>query len=165
MIGISMGGIETWLAAAADDRVKVAVPAIAVQSFRWSLENDRWQGRANTIQAAHEAAAKDLGEPRSTPRSAAPSGTRSSPASSTTFDCPSLLRLFAGRAAADRQRRARPELPDRGGTLAIDSAREAFRAAGAEDRLKVIIAEGVAHKVTDEQNAAILDWCESWLRP
>jgi cephalosporin-C deacetylase-like acetyl esterase len=48
MIGFSMGGIQTWLAAAADERVKVIVPAIAVQSFRWSLENDRWQARANT---------------------------------------------------------------------------------------------------------------------
>ena len=63
MIGFSMGGIETWLAASVDERVKVAVPAIGVQSFRWCLDNDRWQGRANTIKAAHEAAAKDLGEP------------------------------------------------------------------------------------------------------
>jgi hypothetical protein len=44
MIGISMGGIQTWLAASVDERVKVLVPAIAVQSFRWSLENDKWQG-------------------------------------------------------------------------------------------------------------------------
>src|SRR5262249_25669398 len=62
MMGISMGGIETWLAASVDERIAVAVPAISVQSFRWSLDNDRWQGRANTIKAAHEAAAKDLGE-------------------------------------------------------------------------------------------------------
>jgi dienelactone hydrolase len=32
MIGFSMGGIQTWLAAAVDERVKVAVPAISVQS-------------------------------------------------------------------------------------------------------------------------------------
>jgi acetyl esterase/lipase len=63
MVGISMGGIQTWLAGAADVRVRVAVPAIAVQSFRWSLDHDRWQGRANTIREAHEAAAADLGEP------------------------------------------------------------------------------------------------------
>src|SRR5262249_53298026 len=36
MIGFSMGGIETWLAAATDPRIRVAVPAIGVQSFRWS---------------------------------------------------------------------------------------------------------------------------------
>jgi acetyl esterase/lipase len=49
MIGFSMGGIETWLAASVDERVRVAVPAISVQSFRWSLENEHWQGRAGTI--------------------------------------------------------------------------------------------------------------------
>src|SRR5205085_2037768 len=59
MIGFSMGGIETWLAASVDERIKVAVPAIGVQSFRWSLENDRWQGRARTIQAANDAGASD----------------------------------------------------------------------------------------------------------
>src|SRR5207253_978565 len=62
MIGFSMGGIEAWLAASVDERIKVTVPAIAMQSFRWSLENERWQGRANTIRAAHQAAAADLGE-------------------------------------------------------------------------------------------------------
>src|SRR5262249_34074634 len=62
MVGISMGGIETWLAAATDERIAAAVPLIGVQSLRWSLENEKWQGRANTIRAAHEAAAADLGE-------------------------------------------------------------------------------------------------------
>ena len=56
IIGFSMGGIETWLAASVDDRVKVVVPAISIQSFRWSLDNDAWQGRAKTIKAAHDAA-------------------------------------------------------------------------------------------------------------
>src|SRR5262249_34156630 len=60
MLGISMGGIETWLAAATDERIAVAVPLIGVQSLKWSLDNEKWQGRANTIKAAHEAAAIDL---------------------------------------------------------------------------------------------------------
>src|SRR5207248_93624 len=62
MLGISMGGIETWLAAATDERIAVAVPLIGVQSLRWSLENDKWQGRAATIKSAHESAAADMGE-------------------------------------------------------------------------------------------------------
>jgi dienelactone hydrolase len=64
MMGISMGGIETWMAASVDTRIKVAVPVIAAQSFKWSLENDRWQGRAKTIWAAHEQAAKDRADTR-----------------------------------------------------------------------------------------------------
>ena len=84
MIGFSMGGIQTWLAASVDERIKVAVPAIAVQSFRWSLENEKWQGRANTIKAAHNAAATDLGESAVNQKvCVGRCGTRSFPASST----------------------------------------------------------------------------------
>ncbi len=40
LMGISKGGIETYLAAAADPRIAVAVPFIGVQSFRWALDHD-----------------------------------------------------------------------------------------------------------------------------
>src|SRR4051812_22376878 len=59
LIGFSKGGIETYLAAAADPRIAVAVPCIGVQSFRWARENDSWQSRIGTVQAAFGAAAKD----------------------------------------------------------------------------------------------------------
>jgi len=45
MIGVSMGGQETWITAALDPRVKVAVPVIGVNSFRWTVEHDRWRAR------------------------------------------------------------------------------------------------------------------------
>jgi len=35
LTGISKGGIETYLASAADPRIAAAVPCIGVQSFRW----------------------------------------------------------------------------------------------------------------------------------
>ena len=50
MIGFSKGGMETYLAAAVDSRVKVAVPCIGVQSFAWALDHDTWQSRAGTFQ-------------------------------------------------------------------------------------------------------------------
>src|SRR3989449_4395410 len=58
MIGFSMGGIQTWLAASVDERIKVAVPAIGVQSFRWSLENGQWQGPGQTLPAPPPGAAQ-----------------------------------------------------------------------------------------------------------
>ena len=61
MIGFSKGGMETYLTAAIDPRVAVAVPCIGVQSFRWALENDAWQSRVETFQVALNAAAKDAG--------------------------------------------------------------------------------------------------------
>ena len=50
--------METYLAAAADPRIAVAIPCISVQSFRWALENNAWQARVGTIQFAVEAAAR-----------------------------------------------------------------------------------------------------------
>jgi dienelactone hydrolase len=63
LIGISKGGIETYLAAAVDKRIAVAVPVIGVQSFHWALEHDAWHSRISTIQIA-DAAAKESQSPR-----------------------------------------------------------------------------------------------------
>lgn len=165
VIGISMGGIQTWLAAAADDRVKLAVPAIAVQSFRWSLENGRWQGRANTIRAAHEAAAGDLGKSQVDAEVCRALWDKVIPGVLGPFDCPSMLRLFAGRALYIANGDEDPNCPVDGAKLAIASARAAFKEAGADAKLRVSIAQGVGHKVTDEQTKAILDFCVEQLRP
>ncbi|MBC7366952.1 MAG: acetylxylan esterase, partial [Undibacterium sp.] len=40
LFGISKGGIETYLTAAVDSRIAAAVPCIAVESFRWAVENN-----------------------------------------------------------------------------------------------------------------------------
>jgi len=60
--GISLGGMEAWLMAAADERVAAVAPAIGVQSFRYALENELWHDRVGTIKAVFEAAAKDMGK-------------------------------------------------------------------------------------------------------
>jgi dienelactone hydrolase len=164
MIGISMGGIQTWLAATVDERVKVIVPAIAVQSFRWSLENDQWQGRANTIRAAHEAAAKDLGEPAVNQKVCRALWNKVIPGMLDQFDCPSMLRLAAGRPMLILNGELDPNCPVEGAKLAVREATEAYRQAGAADKLKVMIAPGVRHQVTAEQRQAALDWFEKWLK-
>jgi dienelactone hydrolase len=162
MIGFSMGGIQTWLAAAADPRVQVAVPAIAVQSFRWSLENDQWQGRANTIKLAHETAAKDLGEPAVNQKVCRALWTRIIPGILDEFDCPSMLRLFAGRPLLILSGMRDGNCPYPGAKLAIASAEQAYASAGASDRLRVIV-EDVGHTVTPAQRQAALDWFDRWL--
>src|SRR5262249_53201077 len=96
-LGISMGGIETWLAAAADERFQVGVPAISGRDFLWSLDNDKWQARANTIRVAHETAAKDLGEEKVNAKVCRALWEKVIPGILDQFDCPSMIRLFAGR--------------------------------------------------------------------
>jgi dienelactone hydrolase len=164
MIGFSMGGIETWLAASVDRRVAVAVPAIGVQSFRWSLEHDRWQGRANTIKAAHVAAAEDLGEPKVNQRVCRELWNKVIPGMLDQFDCPSMLRLFAGRPLLILNGEKDPNCPLEGAQLAFKEAEKAFAAANCPEKLKIMVAQGVGHSVTKEQAAEAMQWFEKWLK-
>lgn len=165
MLGISMGGIQTWLAASVDERVAVAAPLIGVQSFRWSLEHDRWQGRANTIKSAHEAAAKDLGESAVNRRVCRELWNKVIPGILDDFDCPNLIRLFAGRPLFVANGENDPNCPIEGAKLAFAAAEEAFTNAGCRDKLDIRVAAGVAHRVTDEHRKAAVEFCVKWLKP
>jgi hypothetical protein len=167
MLGVSMGGIQTWLAASVDDRVTVAAPLIAVQSFRWSLENDGWQGRANTVKSAHEAAAKDLGEPAVNRRVCRELWSKVLPGILGDFDCPNLLPLFAAgspRALFIANGELDPNCPVEGARIAIAAAESAYRKAGAGERLVVRVNAGVGHKVTDEDRKAAVEFGVKWLK-
>jgi dienelactone hydrolase len=163
MIGTSMGGIETWLAASVDERVAVMVPMIGVQSFRWSLENDKWQGRANTIKAAHEAAAKDLGEEKVNQKVCRELWSKVIPGILDQFDCPSMLRLCAGRPLLILNGELDPNCPLEGAKIAFASAEAAYKETKAEDKLKIMVAMDSGHRVTKEHREAALDWLEKWL--
>lgn len=163
MLGISMGGIQTWLAASVDDRVAVAAPLIGVQSFGWSLENDRWQGRARTIQATHDAAAKDLGEPEVNRRVCRELWGKVIPGITSDFDCPNLIRLFAPRPLFIANGADDPNCPAEGARLAILAARDEYVKAGAAQRFEAHVAEGVGHTVTPAHHAAAVAFCVRWL--
>jgi dienelactone hydrolase len=167
MMGISMGGIQTWLAASVDDRVSVAAPLIGVQCFKWSLENDKWQGRANTIKAAHETAAKELGEPAVNKKVCRELWSKVIPGILDDFDCPNLLPLFASgktRALFIANGDQDPNCPVEGAKIAIKAVEDAYEKAGAKDRLVVRVNKGVAHKVTDDDRKECIAFCVKWLK-
>jgi dienelactone hydrolase len=164
VIGFSMGGIETWLSAV-DERIAVAVPAIGVQSFRWSLDHNAWQGRAKTIGLAHQAAADDLGAKQVNADVCRALWNKVIPGILDKFDCPSMLRLYAGRPLLILNGALDPNCPLQGAEIAFAEARKTYDQAGASERLKIMVAEGVAHKVTDEQHDAAVEWLVRWLKP
>ncbi len=159
-----MGGIETWLAASVDSRIAVAAPLIGVQSFRWSLDNDLWQGRANTIRATSEAAAKDLGEPAVNQRVCRELWNKVIPGILDDYDCPNLIRLFAGRSLFIANGERDPNCPIEGAKLAITAVEDGFAKVGAKDKLVVRINADVAHKVTEDDRKACLAFCVKWLK-
>ena len=163
MMGISKGGIETWMAAAVDTRIKVAVPVIAAQSFKWSLENNRWQGRAKTIWSAHVQAAKDLGDTGVNKENVQALWNKLLPGIIDKFDCPSMIRLFAPRPLLLLNTENDQNCPLPGARLAFDAATKAYQSANALEKLKIDVAPNEPHRYTPEHVELTIEWFKKWL--
>ena len=79
------------------------------------------------------------------------------------FDCPSMIRLFAGRPLLIVSGELDPNCPLEGARIAFAAAEQAYKEAGASDHLQIDVAPGVGHQVTSQQEKLILDWLERWL--
>ncbi|MGV3723818.1 MAG: alpha/beta hydrolase family protein [Actinomycetota bacterium] len=165
MIGISMGGMNTWLTAAADPRVKVAVPCIGVTSFGYQLEKSQHGPRCATLPRFHQAVAKSLGEPTVTARVARKAWSKVLPGIADRFDCPRMLEAIAPRPLLILNGEDDDRCPLEGVRQCYAAANAAYKKAGAADRLKLIVAPDTGHRVTDAQQTAALDWFVRWLRP
>jgi len=163
MGGISMGGIETWMAAATDTRIKVVVLDVAVQSFQWSLENDRWQGRAHTIQEAHLQAAKDLGDTALNKRNVKALWDKLVPGITGEFDCPSMIRLLAPRPLLVLSTEKDQNCPLPGAKIAFAAATTAYNAQQAGNQLQMDIAPNLPHGTTPQHLQMTIDWFARWL--
>jgi dienelactone hydrolase len=163
MMGVSKGGIETWMAASVDTRIKVAVPVIAVQSFNWSLQNDRWQGRAKTIWGAHVQAAKDLGDTDVTKQNVALFWNKLLPGITGEFDCPSMIRLFAPRPLLLLNTEKDPNCPLPGAQIAFDAATNMYKAEKALDKLKIDVEPNEPHRYTPRHVDMTIEWFKKWL--
>lgn len=165
LMGFSKGGMETYLAAATDPRVAVAVPLISVQSFAWGLANDQWHHRIGTVQGAFDAAAKHDG-------GAVPDAAfvkrfydRVVPGIDGPFDGPSMLPLICPRPllVINGERDEINPLP--AVKLATDAAAAAYAKAGAADRFRAEVEPGVGHEVTPAYVDHAVEWLVRWLQP
>lgn len=163
MTGISMGGIETWMAAAVDTRIKVAVPIIAAQSFKWSLDNERWQGRAHTIWAAHQQAAAGLGDTAVNKSNVKALWDKLLPGITGEFDCPSMIRLFAPRPLLILSNEKDQNCPLPGAQLAFAAAREAYQSGNASDKLEIVVEPNEPHRLLPDHVKRTIDFFAKWL--
>jgi dienelactone hydrolase len=165
LIGISKGGIETYLTAAVDPRIAVTVPCIGVQSFRWALENNEWQGRIATIQKAFDAAAKEAGVTNADTAFVRRFYDRVVPGIYGEFDGPAMLPLIAPRPLLVINGDSDDHTPLPGVQEAVAAAQAAYDTHKAEDHFVVRIQEKTGHKVTDESETAAIEWFVKWLKP
>jgi dienelactone hydrolase len=165
LIGFSKGGMETYLAAAVDPRVAVAVPCIGVQSFRWALENDAWKSRVETFQAAINGAGKDAGVVEINADFVRKFYDRVVPGIHREFDGPEMLPLISPRPllVINGDSDARTPLP--GLMECAAAARKAYRDAKAEDRFELRIQEKTGHAVTPASRQAAIAFFVKWLKP
>jgi dienelactone hydrolase len=163
MMGVSKGGIETWMAASVDTRIKVAVPVIAVQSFNWSLQNNRWQGRAKTIWGAHVQAAKDLGDTGVNKENVKIFWNKLLPGITGEFDCPSMIRLFAPRPLLLLNTENDQNCPLPGAQIAFDAATNIYQSENALDKLKIDIEPNEPHRYTARHTEMTIEWFKKWL--
>jgi dienelactone hydrolase len=164
LTGISKGGMETYLAAAADPRIAVAVPLIGVQSFKWALDHGAWDSRAWTLREAVVAAAAD-----------AKSGVdaafmrkfydRVAPGVRSDFDGPAMLPLIAPRPLLVINGDSDPRTPVAGVRECIAAAAREYKAQGVPERLVLQLQPDAGHQVTAEADRAMLAWFERWLKP
>ena len=165
LMGISKGGIETWLTAAADTRIAVAIPCISLQSFEWGLEHDGWRTRVGTVQRGFDAAANSAHVDRPGADFARRFYDRLIPGIYDRFDGPFMVTLIAPRPLLAISGEKDPINPLPGVRMCEEAARAAYASTAAADRFKLIIESGAGHTVTSDAQTRAVEWFVKWLAP
>jgi dienelactone hydrolase len=165
VIGFSKGGIETYLSAAVDPRIAVAVPCIGLQSFRWALENNAWKPRVGTISDAFKSAVKDAGVAEPNADFVRKFYARLVPGIDDKFDGPAMAPLIAPRPLLVINGDSDDRTPLEGLKLCTNAAQAAYHAAGADDRFLIRIQPHTGHRVNPDSQSAAIDWFVKWLKP
>jgi len=165
LTGISKGGIETYLTAAADTRIAAAVPYIGVQGFKWALDNGQWPARIATIQNAFDASAVTAGKPSRSVDFVREFYARVVPGIDGQFDGPAMLAAIAPRPLLVINGDSDANTPVAGVRLSVATAKPFYDGAKAGDKLQLIIQENTAHRVNPESFDAGIAWFVRWLAP
>ena len=165
MTGFSKGGMETYLTAAVDPRIAVAVPMIGVQSFGWALENEMWMSRVSTFQAAVDQAAKEAGVGRVDAAFIRTFYDRVVPGIYGQFDGPAMVPLIAPRPllVINGDSDARTPLP--GLMECIRPTEQAYKRTKAGDKFKLYLQKDTGHTVNPEALQDAVNWFVEWLKP
>src|SRR5207249_6051835 len=155
---------ETYIAAAIETRIAVAVPMIGVQSFQWALDHGAWDSRAWTLRGAVDAASKERHEAVSADF-LRKFYDRVAPGIYSEFDGPALLPLIAPRPLLAINGDSDARTPGPGLMECIRAAKKAYADTGAPEKFEFLLEKDTAHKVTAEARETAVQWLARWLKP
>ncbi|XP_050215251.1 uncharacterized protein LOC126666280 [Mercurialis annua] len=161
--GISLGGMLSWLAAAADTRYAVTVPMLGVQGFRWAIDNDKWQTRVDTLRPLFEEAQKDLGKNAIDKEVAEKVWDRIAPGLTSSFDLPYTIPAIAPRPLLILNGAEDPYCPIAGLEIPKLRAQKAYEESRSQDKFKLIAEPGIGHLMTPFMVKEAADWFDKFL--
>ena len=172
LTGESLGGMITWLAAAADERIAVSAPICGVQSFRYAIENEKYHDRVGSIPEIFRTASGDLGKRGRVDadvvaevwQKVMPGLITEDPEDG--YDAAQSLPLIAPRPLLVLTGEIDGKTPLEGVQHAMEEARKAYVAAGVgEERIRLFVDKGAGHEFTPNMWREVDSWMDTWLKP
>jgi dienelactone hydrolase len=168
MTGFSEGGIITWMAAAADDRIKVAAPVIGVTTFKDMLEmadGPEVQARLQQFEPVLKEYARDLGEKEVNAKVLQMAWTKLVPGMVDRFDAPNILPLIAPRPLLILSHEQDELFPVEGARKAYAATKTRYTELKVEDHLDFRVAPGLKHAAFNPGEVmALMQWMDRWLK-
>ncbi|CAN8277250.1 unnamed protein product [Cochlearia groenlandica] len=162
--GISLGGMHTWFAVAADTRYSVAAPLIGVQGFRWAIDNNQWQGRVNSLKPLFEEARIDLGKNEIDKEVVEKVWDRIAPGLDSNFDSPYSLPTIAPRPLCVLNGAKDPRCPLGGLQDPLKRTENAYKETSSPGNFKFKAQDGVEHQATSFMIKESSDWFDTFLK-
>lgn len=168
MGGLSEGGIITWMAAAIDERIRVAIPLIGVTSFGQALNGGNDQRPVELVKPL-EAGLKDfameIGEPAVNVRVLRDAWKRLLPGMLDRLDAPNVVPLIAPRPLLIICHEQDELFPIEGARTVHAAAESRYKSLNAADRLSLMVTPNAKHAAFSiaEVNAA-MDWLDRWMK-
>ncbi|KAF7817134.1 putative alpha/Beta hydrolase [Senna tora] len=162
--GISLGGMHAWFASLVDTRYAVVVSLIGVQGFRWAIDNDKWQGRVNSIKPLFEAAREDLGKAAIDKEVVEKVWNRIAPGLASQFDSPYTVPAIAPRPLLILNGAEDPRCPLEGLKIPEANARQAYEKSHSLDKFKLVAEPGIQHETTPLMMKEACEWFDRFLK-
>jgi dienelactone hydrolase len=168
MVGISEGGMITWLTTAADDRIKVAAPMISVSCLADTFEapeGPEVAARLALFDSFLKAYAKDINEPQVNLKVLRTAWSKLVPGLLDRFDAQNVVPLIAPRPLLVINHELDELFPLSGAKKVASVVQARYLEAKAPEKFEFKVTPGLKHAAFDFNEVnTIATWMERWLK-